>query len=81
MDMFLSNYIIRLLTTGQYSDIELIVKNEKYPAHRLIVCYWSPVIRRSCVFNTAKFAHGESKPNEPCNATIKASFDFGEADP
>ncbi|CAG9951836.1 unnamed protein product [Clonostachys rosea f. rosea IK726] len=74
-------WLQELLTTGQYSDIELKVKNEKYTAHRLIVCYWSPVIRQSCVFNAVKFAHGQSKPNEPGNATMKASFDFGDADP
>ncbi|CAG9951260.1 unnamed protein product [Clonostachys rosea f. rosea IK726] len=28
-----------------------------------------------------KFAYGQSKPNEPGNATMKASFDFGDADP
>lgn len=41
----------------------------------------SPVIYRSCEFNTAKLGRIESEPNKSDHGTAKASFSFGDDDP
>ncbi|RBR24107.1 uncharacterized protein FIESC28_03106 [Fusarium coffeatum] len=70
-----------LFHTGKYSDIDLISNNQIYEAHRSVVCFMSPVIYRSCEFNTAKLGRVESEPNKSDHGTAKASFSFGDDDP
>ncbi|KAI3570798.1 hypothetical protein IWW34DRAFT_347280 [Fusarium oxysporum f. sp. albedinis] len=50
--------------TGEYSDIELVSTDKLYEAHRVIVCSWSPVIKKSCEFNAGKalFHFGDADP-------------------
>lgn len=64
-----------------YSDIELVSTHKLYELHRTVVCSWSPVIRRSCQYNTARHHLAETKTAEPGNDTGKALFNFGDADP
>jgi hypothetical protein len=41
----------------------------------------SPIIDRSYEFNTAKLERAGPEPNKSDYGTIKASFNFGDADP
>ncbi|KAG7410393.1 hypothetical protein IWW34DRAFT_381953 [Fusarium oxysporum f. sp. albedinis] len=70
-----------LFNTGEYSDIELVSADKLYEAHRVIVCPWSPVIKKSFEFNAAKSDRTGPEPTEFGNGITKASFNFGDADP
>ncbi|KAF9772855.1 hypothetical protein IL306_009412 [Fusarium sp. DS 682] len=70
-----------IFDTGEYSDIELVSTDKLYEAHRVIVCPWSPVIKKSCEFNAAKSDRTGPEPTEFGNGITKASFNFGDADP
>ncbi|CVL09122.1 uncharacterized protein FMAN_14244 [Fusarium mangiferae] len=54
----------KIFDTGEYSDIELVSIDKLYEAHRVIVCSWSPVIKKSCEFNAGKalFNFGDADP-------------------
>lgn len=58
------NCFLRVFHTGEYSDIELVSTDKLYEAHRVIVCSWSPVIKKSCEFNAGKalFNFGDADP-------------------
>ncbi|KAL5610508.1 hypothetical protein FOBRF1_006625 [Fusarium oxysporum] len=70
-----------LFRTGKYSDIDLISDTKLYEAHRSVVCSMSPVIDRSCEFNSAKLDRVGSDLSESGHGTAKPSFNFGDADP
>ncbi|KAF4951013.1 hypothetical protein FGADI_7797 [Fusarium gaditjirri] len=70
-----------IFDSGEYSDIELVSTDKLYEAHRVIVCPWSPVIKRSLEFNAAKANRKGPEPAEFGNGITKASFNFGDDDP
>ncbi|KAG7407664.1 hypothetical protein Forpe1208_v012550 [Fusarium oxysporum f. sp. rapae] len=54
----------QIFHTGEYSDIDLVSTSKRYEVHRVIVCPWSPVIKKSCEFNAGKasFDFGGADP-------------------
>ncbi|KAH6977800.1 hypothetical protein EDB82DRAFT_502587 [Fusarium venenatum] len=74
-------WLREIFNTGEYSDIELVSTDKLYEAHRVIVCPWSPVIKKSCEFNAAKSDQTGPELTEFRNGITKASFNFGDVDP
>ncbi|KAF4451672.1 hypothetical protein F53441_5351 [Fusarium austroafricanum] len=71
----------KLLSTGEYSDIDLISTHKVYEVHRAVVCSWSPVIKRSCEFNAINQDRAGPRMSKSDNGIAKALFNFGDADP
>ncbi|KAH6977665.1 hypothetical protein EDB80DRAFT_593534, partial [Ilyonectria destructans] len=66
-----------LFTTGIYSDLTLISTERTYAAHRVVVCFQSPVISKSCKHQDAnRDKSGDCSTHTPTN-----SFNFLDDDP
>ncbi|KAI8710778.1 hypothetical protein NCS52_01537600 [Fusarium sp. LHS14.1] len=68
-----------LWKSGIYSDMMLVSTGKSYNAHRAVVCLQSPVISKSCAFNTTN--RSRIKPNISNDDTITVSFNFLDDDP
>ncbi|KAJ4188642.1 hypothetical protein NW759_016811 [Fusarium solani] len=69
-----------LWKSGIYSDMILVSTERRYNAHRAVVCLQSPVISKSCTFNTTNTSRIKTN-NFSNDDTTTVSFNFLDDDP